>query len=120
MWILGKLNELFEDTEALLVGRQILEVVKNVGENVLSLVLCEGSDDLLEHVVALLVLRQVTHVVVLQQRLLDQLELFLLGHCVNDVLKGVCSSIVTRNFDEFGTFYLLQEVDTLVHLKVFY
>ena len=45
-------------------------------------------------------------VVILQERLLYQLELFLLGHCVDDVLQSVSASIVTRYLNEFVTLYL--------------
>ena len=69
---------------------------------------------------ALLVLGQQAHVVVLKQCLLDQFEFFVLSHGVNNVLESISSPIVTRNFDKFVSFYLLQEVDPLVHLQVLY
>ena len=69
--------------------------------------------------VSLLVLGQQAHIVVLKQCLLNQFEFFVLSHCVNNVLESVCSPIVTRYFDKFVALYLLQKVDTLVHLEVF-
>ena len=114
--VFGKLNELLKDTEPLLVSGQLLEVFNNVDEYVFAFLLGEAGDDLLKHMVALLVLRQQAHVVVLKQCLFDQFEFFVLSHRVNNVLESISSPIVTRNFDEFVSFYLLQKVDTLVHL----
>lgn len=120
LWVFCKLNEFLEDTEALLICGKVLEVDKNVVEYVFAVFLTETGDDFLKHMVALLVLCEQAHVVVLEQCLLDQFEFFLLSHCVNNVLQSICSPIVTRNFHKFVSFYLLQEMDPLVHLQVLY
>lgn len=89
-------------------------------EDVLPFVLSKAGDDLLQHVVTLFVLGQENYIVVLEQSLLNEGELFVLGHSVNNVLQGVGTPIVTRDFDELVPFDLLQKVDALVHLQILY
>jgi hypothetical protein len=90
----------------LLVSSQIVEVGQNPIENVFSAILRKAGYNLFQHVVALLVLGQEADIVILQKGLLDQRELFILGHSVYNILQSVGASIVARNLDKFVTFYL--------------
>lgn len=49
------LNELLEDTEAILVGGKLVELFHDLLENIVPLLLFESRDYFLKHMVALLV-----------------------------------------------------------------
>ena len=98
--LLGALDQLFHDTESLLVGSQILEIVQDGVKDIFPPLLAECLDDLLNHMLTLVVARELGDVIVLSQRLLDDLKLLLFSHRVDDGLKGPSSSIVAGYLHE--------------------
>jgi len=115
---LGHPNYLLHHAEPTLIESQIFEMLANCVENLLTNSLRVSCDNLVDHVMALLVLGQNGDVVSLRDGLLNNPVFLLLVGTFQYVLESPSASLIAGDLYESLAFDLLQEVDALVRLQV--
>jgi hypothetical protein len=86
LWFISILYEHLHDAETLFICCQLLKLLTYLLKDIISSILFKRFNDLLDHVLALDIFSKFADVIILDESFFDEIEFFLLGYELDDVL----------------------------------
>lgn len=86
LWFISILYEHLHDAETLFICCQLLKLLTYLLKDIISSILFKRFNDLLDHVLALDIFSKFADVIILDESFFDEIEFFLLGYKLDDVL----------------------------------